>query len=93
MWLTGTDEGVTMRVTVAPRASRAGLGPLQADRLKVRVTAPPVDGAANEAVVKLLARTFRVAKKDVVIQTGLSGRKKTILIRGVTAKDVENALN
>lgn len=92
MWLIETDEGVTLQVIVQPRASRAGLGPLQGDRLKLRVTAAPVDGAANEAVVKLLAQTFRVPRRDVVILAGQTGRRKTIQIRGVTAAIVEETV-
>jgi uncharacterized protein (TIGR00251 family) len=55
------DGAVTVDIAVKPRSSREGVGPIQGDRLCVAVNAPPVDGKANEAVVRVLAGTFKVA--------------------------------
>ena len=79
------DGAVTVDIAVKPRSSREGVGPIQGDRLCVAVNAPPVDGKANLAVVRVLAETFRVARSAVTIVRGETGRKKTVRIVGVTA--------
>ena len=84
MWYSATPEGVTIDVLVQPRASKERFGPLQGDRVKVGVTAPPVDGAANAAVVDYLAKVFAIRRSEVVILSGLRGRRKTLFLRGVS---------
>jgi len=69
-------------VQVVPRASRVAVGPAVGDRLRVAVTAPPVDGAANAAVVDALARAFGVRRAAVRIVRGETGRRKTVEIDG-----------
>ena len=82
------DGAVTLDIAVKPRSSREGVGPVQGDRLCVAVNAPPVDGKANEAVVRVLAQTFKVARSAVAIVRGETGRKKTVRITGITAAAV-----
>lgn len=77
------DGGVAVDILVQPRASRARLGPVHGDRVKVAVTAPPVDGAANQAVIALLAKALKVARGAVSITAGQSSRRKTVAIAGV----------
>jgi uncharacterized protein (TIGR00251 family) len=84
------DEGaVTFDVLVQPRASRAKLGPVHDGRLKVAVTAPPVDGEANAAVIEVLAKALGVAKRAVEVVAGASSRRKTVRVAGVTRAAVE----
>jgi uncharacterized protein (TIGR00251 family) len=78
--------GITFDVQVVPRASRERLGPVVGDRLKVQLTAPPVDGAANDALVRLLAGALAVPRAQVSILRGETGRKKTIRIDGTAAE-------
>jgi hypothetical protein len=80
--------GVAVDILVQPRASRAKIGPVHGDRIKVAVTAPPVDGAANQAVIDLWARALGVARRDVEITAGQSSRRKTVSIAGVEASAV-----
>ena len=75
-------DGITFDVQVVPRASRDRLGPIHGDRLKVQLTAPPVDGAANEALVALLAKLLHRPRAAVTIVRGATGRKKTLRIIG-----------
>ena len=82
--ITESDGAITFDVQVVPRASREKLGPVLGDRLKVQLTAPPVDGAANDALVALLARTFSTRRDQIHIIRGLTGRKKTVRVVGVT---------
>lgn len=76
-------DGVTFDVLVQPRASRAKVGPEHDGRLKVAVTAPPVDGEANAAVVELVAKALGVGKRAVEVVAGASSRRKTLRVTGV----------
>jgi len=83
---------VVFDVQVVPKSSREKVGPIVGDRLKVQLTAPPVDGAANQALIELIARRLGVAKRNVAIVRGETGRKKTLRIDGVSRAEVESAL-
>lgn len=76
---------MTIDVLVVPRASRTAVGPMVGDRLRVAVTAPPVDGEANAAVIEALAEAFGVRRAAVAIVRGERGRRKTVRIDGATA--------
>ena len=78
----GASAGLTVDIQVIPRASRVAVGGRVGDRLRVAVTAPPVDGAANEAVIEALAEAFGVRPRDVTIVRGQTGRRKTVSIAG-----------
>ena len=78
-----------LEILVQPRASRAKIGPMHDGRLKVAVTAPPVDGEANAAVIELLAKELGIAKRAIAIVAGESGRRKTVRIEGVTQQAIE----
>lgn len=67
-------------VRVQPKASKDEFAEIQEDRIKVRITAPPVDGKANEHLVKYLAKVFGVAKSQIVIKSGETGRSKHVCI-------------
>jgi uncharacterized protein len=84
--------GITFDVLVTPRASREKIGPVVGDRLKIAVTAPPVDGEANAAIVASLARALGVARSAVSIVRGDGSRRKTVRVAGVTAAAVESLL-
>jgi uncharacterized protein (TIGR00251 family) len=78
------DGALVVDVLVQPRASRAGVGPVVGDRLRVSVTAPPVDGKANAAVIEAVAAAFAVRRADVTIVRGETGRRKTVRVAGAT---------
>lgn len=88
----GRAPSLTIDVLVQPRASRAKIGPRHDGRIKIAVTAPPVDGEANAAVIELLAKSLGVAKSAVEVIAGASSRRKTIRIDGVTAEQIEALL-
>jgi hypothetical protein len=79
------SDSVTFDVKVVPRASRDKLGPRVGDRVKVQLTAPPVDGAANDALRALLAKAFGVPRGQVTIVRGETSRQKTVRVDGATA--------
>lgn len=75
---------MTLRVHVNPRASKDEIvGFIQGNVLKVRLTAPPVDGRANQGLVNLLAGHFRIPKSRITIRRGLAARQKVVDISGV----------
>jgi uncharacterized protein (TIGR00251 family) len=88
-----TPHGAQFALRVQPRASRNAIAGTIGDAVKLAITAPPVDGKANEAVVKYLADLFGVPKSNVVIVSGETGRNKLIAIRGMRAEQVLKALN
>jgi uncharacterized protein (TIGR00251 family) len=77
-------DAVRVSVHVQPRASRSEIVGLHGDALKVRLLAPPVDGAANDALVRLLAERLRVGRRDVRVVAGAASRAKTVEIEGTT---------
>lgn len=78
---TWQGDALILRIKVQPRASRNAWGAQMADRVKLYLTAPPVDGKANAAVVAFLAHTFGVPKGQVTIRRGEAGRDKEVLIQ------------
>ena len=87
-----SPEGAVLTVHVQPKASKTQYVGLHGGALKFRVAAPPVEGAANEALCGYLAGLFRLPKKAVVIQSGQSSRKKRVLLAGVPARRVKDIL-
>ena len=83
-----TATGVRIEIRVQPRASRNEVAGVHGSAIKVRLTAPPVDGAANEALVTFLANTFRVHARAVTILSGATSRTKVVQIEGVTEDSV-----
>jgi uncharacterized protein (TIGR00251 family) len=79
---------VTVDILVQPRASRAKIGPMHDGRIKVAVTAPPVDGEANAAVIELLAKQLGIARGSIEVVAGASSRRKTLRIEHVTARQI-----
>ena len=87
--LTRREHGVRFAVHVQPRAKRAEVDGVYNGALRVRVQAPPVDGAANDALVELLAESLGIARTRVRVVAGATGRRKVIDVDGVDPADVE----
>ncbi|MGB7800593.1 DUF167 family protein YggU [Buttiauxella sp.] len=73
-------DGLVLRLYIQPKASRDSIIGLHGDELKVAITAPPIDGKANAHLVKYLAKQFRVAKSQVVVEKGELGRHKQVKV-------------
>ena len=82
------DDSVRFAVRVQPRASRSEIVGVHGDAMKIRLSAPPVDGAANEALVELIADALGVGRRAVRIVSGESSRSKVVEVEGVTAAAV-----
>jgi uncharacterized protein (TIGR00251 family) len=83
-WFRQDGDRITLALRVQPRASRDEVAGLQGDRLRVRITAPPVDGAANEHLRRFIAGLFGVAVSRVKLLRGGSGRDKLVEVEGPT---------
>ena len=88
MRITEKDGAVSFAVRVQPRASRDEIAGEWQDALKIRLTAPPVDDRANEALRRLLAARLKVPLSAVRIAAGERSRTKRVEVRGVTAGEV-----
>lgn len=85
--ITGTPAGAIIRLHLQPRASRTELCGINGDELKVRVTSPPVDDAANRLCTEYFARIFKTAKSNVTIISGHKSRHKRLFISGITPQE------
>ena len=85
-------EGATLDILVSPRASKSRVVGMHDGRVKVQVAAPPVDGEANEAVVAFFSRALGLSRAQVEIQSGMTGRRKRLLLRGTTPLEVASRL-
>jgi len=81
-----------LSVRVVPRAARAGLAGTREDALLVRLNAAPVDGAANSELIEVLSDALGVPRRAVSIAVGERSRRKTILIRGLSADEVASRI-
>lgn len=81
-------QGVCLLVKLQPRASSSGIGEAVGGELKIKVTAPPVDSAANEALLKLLADALDCPRRAVQLLRGRTSRHKQVLVQGVTSDAV-----
>jgi uncharacterized protein (TIGR00251 family) len=87
-----TATGVRIRLHVQPRASRSELAGRHGDAIKVRLTAPPVDGAANEALLQFLAARLQVPRSALSLVAGASGRSKVVAIEAISPEDASRRL-
>jgi len=83
--------GVILSVRVIPRSGRSGLAGTRDGALLVRLTAPPVEGAANEELIELMAKALRVPKRQVAIVGGERSRSKRVRVDGVSEEFVRAA--
>ncbi len=91
-YLQGAEDGVMIKVYVQPRASKNELAGLQGDELKLRLTSPPVEGAANKLCREFLAKLLGVAKGRVALVAGDKSRHKRIFVQGLTAEQARRTL-
>ena len=87
-----TPAGATFQVKVHPRARKNAITGVVGDALKVALTAPPVEGRANEACIEFLAKFLNVARSSVTIAAGESSRQKLVRVAGVSAAQVQARL-
>ena len=85
--------GARIEIRVQPRASRNAISGMRAGILRIRVTAPPVDGQANAAAIALLAQALDLPKSAIRLVRGASSREKTLAIESMSQEEVNRRLN
>jgi uncharacterized protein (TIGR00251 family) len=86
-------DSTVLVVRVTPRAGRDEIAGWQGDELRVRLRAPPVDGRANEALVRLLASSLAVPRSSIELVTGATARVKRLRIEGLSAAELRQRLS
>jgi uncharacterized protein (TIGR00251 family) len=88
-----TPDGATFQVKVQPRAKKSSIVGEVGEALKLALTAPPIEGRANQACVAFLAELLNVSRSSLTIAAGQSSRNKVIRVAGMTAKQVQERLS
>ena len=90
--ITSSPSGTRLCIRAQPRASRDEIAGVAGNAIRVRLTAPPVDGAANEALLRFLASRLEVARAALTLVSGHTGRTKVVAVEGLTAEEVGRRL-
>jgi uncharacterized protein (TIGR00251 family) len=83
------DGSLEFKVKVVPRASRTEIVGEHDGALRIRIAAPPVEGAANDELIRTLAKTFGLPKNAIQIASGRESRMKQVRVRGIQKKDLD----
>lgn len=87
-----TDKGAVLEIRVLPRSSRCGIAGLQDGALKIKITAPPVEGKANEECIRFISDLLKIRKSAISIIAGEKSKNKTVLVAGMTAQEIEKMI-
>jgi hypothetical protein len=90
--LTAKDGGISFAVRVQPRASKSGVAGELDGALKIRLAAPPVDGEANEELIRLLAKLFNVPRQQVTLASGQTSKNKLVRVSGISIEEGRKVL-
>ena len=91
-YVADTPAGAVLSLRIVPRASRNAIQGEHGDALKIRLCAPPVDGAANAALVEFLADTFNLPRARVQLLSGATSRTKRVLLAGLSAAAIRSTI-
>ena len=86
-FVTDTPSGAVLNLRIVPRASKNTIQGRHGDALKIRLCAPPVDGAANAALIEFLAKTFSLPRSRIQLLSGQTSRTKRVLLAGMKADE------
>lgn len=87
-----TAAGVTFPIRVQPRASRCECSGVQDGAVRLKITAPPVEGRANEECIRLLAEALKLRKRQITILSGRKSRNKVVAVAGLSAAALRERL-
>ena len=88
-WLTDTPAGAVLNLRIVPRAAKNAIQGELGDALKIRLCAPPVDGATNAALIEFLSDAFSLPRARVQLLAGATSRNKRVLLAGLPAAKVK----
>ncbi len=87
-WIQQTADGVVLSVRAVPRASKNAIQGVHDGALKIRLTTPPVDGKANQALIKYLSKALKISKSQIELMQGETSRHKILKITGITMDEI-----
>lgn len=87
-----TGDGILIPVQVVPRASRTGIDGEVDGALRVRLAAPPVEGAANRELLEFLSKRLRLPKRDLTLVSGERSKRKAVRVRGLSRQELLDRL-
>lgn len=88
-----SPSGSSFAVKVQPRARKNAVTGEIGDAIKISLTAPPLEGRANQALIELLAQLLKVSRSSIKIAAGQNSRRKVVVIAGLSAREVERRLS
>ncbi len=88
-FLIESKEGVIIKLHIQPKASREKFCGIYGDRLKLSVKAPPVDGKANEAIIKFLSKFLKVPKSNIILKSGANSKQKNFLLLNTSLNELQ----
>jgi uncharacterized protein (TIGR00251 family) len=91
--ISNAEGGAAFPVRVVPRARKNEISGRQGEAVKIRLAAPPVEGAANEALIEFLAEVLEVRKHQIEILSGHASRNKIVCVIGLLPHEIETRLN
>jgi len=91
-WIRETTKGVLLPVRAVPRASKNEIQGVHGDALKVRLQAPPVEGKANQALIRFLSDALDIPRSQLSIASGETGRNKSVLVTGISREELISLL-
>ncbi len=91
-WLTDTPDGAVLSLRLIPRASKNAIQGEHGDALKIRLCAPPVDGAANAALIEFLSDTLSLPRARIRLLSGKTSRTKRVLLAGMKAGEIRERM-
>ena len=92
-WLSDSPDGAILNLRIIPRAHKNAIQGELGDALKIRLCAPPVEGAANAALIEFLSDTFSLPRARVQLLAGATSRNKRVLLSGFSSSSVRSILN
>jgi uncharacterized protein (TIGR00251 family) len=93
VFLKQTNNGVLVQIHIQPNAKKSEISGLHGESLKIRIHSPPVDGEANEALLKFLSQTIGTALHNITLLRGQKSRQKQVLIKEKSFTEIAAALN
>lgn len=91
-WMNESPDGLDIRIKAIPRATKNEIQGVHDGALKIRLTTPPVDGKANQALIKFLSKQLKISKARIQLIQGETSRHKTLRIDGITKQQLCSAL-
>jgi hypothetical protein len=91
-FLRAGPNGIYLQIKVQPRASKNEIGEILGQELKIKLTAPPVDDAANEALLRFLAERLQCPRRAVALVRGQTARHKLVFVQGIDAQSAADRL-